>query len=230
MAQYRCARSSLVSTLAVLAFLPGNGISRLKQRGAQVGIALCERGYYLTHTANQTHGADEAAATLILEPLMQRGQIERRAHAGSTAMTEIVAPSVTRLVSGATDKHAREIRIAVVDPYPIFGIGVVQAIARSEGLLLVAEGATAGDAQRAVQEADPDILLIDISVAEDAIESLLRAAKSSANCELVVLTALDDVASVSKALATGVKGYILRASLDRSSLAPSRPFTLGCLS
>jgi two-component system, NarL family, nitrate/nitrite response regulator NarL len=76
--------------------------------------------------------------------------------------------------------------------------------------LLVAEGATAADAQRAVQEVAPDILLVDISIAEDGIESLLRVAESSTNCKLVVLTALDDVASVSKALATGVKGYILK--------------------
>ena len=102
---------------------------------------------------------------------MHRGQVEGRAHAVSTAMTEIVASSVTRLGSGATDKDPRQIRIAVVDPYPIFRIGVVQAIARSEGLLLVAEGATAADAQRAVQEVAPDILLVDISIAEDGIES-----------------------------------------------------------
>jgi two-component system nitrate/nitrite response regulator NarL len=100
----------------------------------------------------------------------------------------------------------------------------------SEGLLLVAEGATAADAQRAVQEVAPDIVLVDISIAEDGIESLLRVAKSSTNCKLVVLTALDDVASVSKALATGVKGYILKGISGSELLAPSRPFTLGCLS
>jgi two-component system, NarL family, nitrate/nitrite response regulator NarL len=142
---------------------------------------------------------------------MQRGQVESRGHEVSSPMTEIGAPSLTRLVSGGgAHTQAREIRIAVVDPYPIFRIGVVQAIARCEGFLLVAEGATAADALRAVQEARPDILLIDISSAEDGIESLLRVAKSSANCKLMVLTALDDVASVSKALATGVKGYILK--------------------
>ena len=141
---------------------------------------------------------------------MQRGQVEAGAGRLSTAMTDIVAPSVTMFGSRATDKDARQIRIAVIDPYPIFRIGVVQAIARSEGLLLVAEGATAADAQQAVQVAAPDILLIDITIAENGIESLLRAVRSSANCKLVVLTARDDVASVSKALATGVKGYILK--------------------
>lgn len=140
---------------------------------------------------------------------MQRGQVEAGAGALSTAVTGIGAPPVTMFGSRARDKDARQIRIAVIDPYPIFRIGVVQAIARSEGLLLVAEGATAADAQRAVEVAAADILLIDITIAEDGVESLLRAV-ISAHCKLVVLTALDDVASVSKALATGVKGYILK--------------------
>src|SRR5262245_46587900 len=135
---------------------------------------------------------------------MDRGQTEGQAHAQSTAS------SVGRLGSGATHGQPRQIRVAVVDPYPIFRIGVVQAISRCDGLLLVAEGATAADAQGAVKEAAPDILLIDISIAQGGIEALLRDTKSSTNCKLVELTAFDDVASLSKALATGVKGYILK--------------------
>ena len=103
-------------------------------RSVQVGIALCEHGYYLTHTANLTHDADEEGRLAQnLEPLMQRGQVESRGHEVSSPMTEIGAPSLTRLVSGAgAHTQAREIRIAVVDPYPIFRIGVVQVIARCE--------------------------------------------------------------------------------------------------
>ena len=101
--------------------------------------------------------------------------------------------------------HARE--SALSDPYPIFG-RVVQAIARSEALWLVA--ATAADAQRALREAAPDLLLIDISISECGVETVLGIAKNCASCQLVVLTALDDVVSVSRALATGAKGYILK--------------------
>ena len=39
---------------------------------------------------------------------------------------------------------------------------------------------------------------------------MLGIAKNCASCQLVVLTALDDVVSVSRALATGAKGYILK--------------------
>jgi len=105
---------------------------------------------------------------------------------------------------------ARPIRVAVVDPYPIFREAVVQTITRCPELLLVAQGATAADARAAVREAEPDILLIDISIPEGGIEAAIGIAKAGSSCKLVVLTALDDVMSVSKALAAGVKGYILK--------------------
>ena len=78
-------------------------------------------------------------------------------------------------------------RVAVVDPYPIFREAVVQTITRCEDLLLVAEGGTAAEARAAVREAEPDILLIDISIPEGGIElpselaKLNRAASSSAH-------------------------------------------------
>jgi hypothetical protein len=96
MAQCRCARPSLVSTLGCVgalarqwqlasetrAFVGGEVLieSVAVQRGCvgalarqwhfatetrsdQVGIALFEHGYYLTHTANLTHDADEEAGS-----------------------------------------------------------------------------------------------------------------------------------------------------------------------
>ena len=105
---------------------------------------------------------------------------------------------------------SKGIRVAVVDPYPIFREAVVQTITRSEDLLLVAAGSTLADARAAIREAEPHILLIDISLPEGSVEAALGIAKTAPSCKLVVLTALDDAISVSKALAAGVKGYILK--------------------
>src|SRR5262249_18434359 len=122
---------------------------------------------------------------------------------------EEVAPSPTAQEPAVAAPPAR-IRIAAIDPYPIFRTGVVQAFARCPELVLVAEGATIEDAHRAAREAAPDILLIDIGMSPGGIESILRIAKSGGGCKVVVLTALDDVMSVSRALAAGVNGYILK--------------------
>lgn len=101
---------------------------------------------------------------------------------------------------------SKPIRVAVVDPHPIFREAVVQTITRNDDLLLVAEGATAAEARAAVREAEPDVMLIDISIPEGGIEAAVGIARGGSNCKLVVLTALDDVMSVSKALSAGGKG------------------------
>jgi DNA-binding NarL/FixJ family response regulator len=101
------------------------------------------------------------------------------------------------------------IRIAVIDPYPLYRQGVVQTITRAAGLVLVREGDGAIDARRVLRDGGIDILIIDVAVLElpQEIEEL---ANSCVNCKLVVLTARDDVLTVSATLGAGVRGYILK--------------------
>jgi DNA-binding NarL/FixJ family response regulator len=101
------------------------------------------------------------------------------------------------------------IRIAVVDPYPLYRQGVVHTIARAADFVLVTEGEGAIDARRAVHDGGIDILMIDVAVL-DLPREIEELAKSCINCKLVVLTARDDVLTVTTTLGAGVRGYILK--------------------
>ena len=102
------------------------------------------------------------------------------------------------------------IRIAVIDPCAIFRLGIVQAFARSERFTLVGEGATLADAQRIARETQPEVLLLDLSGSSGGIDVIKKIGEKAAGTKIVFLTARDDVASVSQALAGGAKGYILK--------------------
>jgi two-component system, NarL family, nitrate/nitrite response regulator NarL len=102
-----------------------------------------------------------------------------------------------------------QIRIAVVDPYPLYRQGVVQTIARYPELLLAMEGDGISDARRAVREGGIDILMLDVAIL-DVPKALEQIAKDCITCKLVVLTARDDVLTVSTTLGAGVRGYILK--------------------
>src|SRR5262245_33367695 len=101
------------------------------------------------------------------------------------------------------------IRVAVVDPYPLYRQGVVQTLMRSVDFLLAMEGESAADARRAVLAGGIDILVLDIGIL-DLPKELEDLAKNSTHCKLVALTASDDVLTVSTTLGTGVRGYILK--------------------
>ena len=108
--------------------------------------------------------------------------------------------------------RVNKICVAVIDPYPLFRQGIVQTIVNSTQLELVAEGATLEDARRAAREHRPDVIVIDIGVPESGIEAAQDFIRSEPHCKLVVLTSLDDVSSVSKALAAGIQGYLLKGA------------------
>jgi two-component system, NarL family, nitrate/nitrite response regulator NarL len=101
------------------------------------------------------------------------------------------------------------IRIAVVDPYPLYRQGVLQTIARTADLVLVTEGDGLSDARRAVCQGGIDVLILDLAIL-DLPKDLAELAKSSAGCKLVALTARDDLLTVSTTLGVGVRGYILK--------------------
>jgi len=102
---------------------------------------------------------------------------------------------------------SKPIRIVVIDSHPIFRQGVIRTIARSDGLALVGEGTTAADARHLVDEKNPDILVLDVAIREGQ-EVAAEIVAQGIKC--VILTALDDVLSVSNALAAGASGYILK--------------------
>jgi two-component system nitrate/nitrite response regulator NarL len=102
---------------------------------------------------------------------------------------------------------SKPIRVVVIDSHPIFRQGVIRTIGRSDGMALVGEGTTAADAQRLAGEKQPDILILDIAI-RDGLDVVAEMAALGVKC--LVLTALDDVLSVSNALAAGANGYILK--------------------
>jgi two-component system, NarL family, nitrate/nitrite response regulator NarL len=102
---------------------------------------------------------------------------------------------------------SKPIRIVVIDSHPIFRQGVIRTIGRSDGMALVGEGTTAADAQRLAGEKQPDIVILDIAI-RDGLDVVGEMAAQGVKC--LVLTALDDVLSVSNALAAGANGYILK--------------------
>ena len=99
-----------------------------------------------------------------------------------------------------------KIRIGVVDVYPIFRDGVVQAIARAENLTVVAAGGTADEARRLAWRCD--VLLL-----EPAVPGSIDLAKEileNTNTKVVFLSARVDEEHAKDALHLGVHGYLIK--------------------
>jgi DNA-binding NarL/FixJ family response regulator len=104
---------------------------------------------------------------------------------------------------------AETLRVAIVDPYPIFRDGVVQALRKEKNIGVVAEGTTAQDAEKFAATKKIHVLLF-----EAAVPGSLRAAQAilSANpaIKVIFLASAEDDGHVVEALRAGVCGYIMK--------------------
>jgi two-component system, NarL family, nitrate/nitrite response regulator NarL len=103
-----------------------------------------------------------------------------------------------------------KIRVAVVDPDPLFRQGIVQTIAHSGRLVLVAEGASLEEAEAAAAVPAADVLIFDLSIPDGGFDGIKEVISRGLACKLVVMTSLAEVASVPRALAAGIQGYVLK--------------------
>lgn len=108
------------------------------------------------------------------------------------------------------------IRIAIVDDHPLFREGVTRSLSEIGGFEMVGEGATAQDAERIVAMAQPDILLLDISMPGGGLAAISNILADHPAQKIVMLTVSEANADVTRALNAGVRGYVLKGVGSRA--------------
>jgi two-component system response regulator NreC len=112
------------------------------------------------------------------------------------------------------------VRVVLADDHGVMRAGlrrIVEAMGRCE---IVGEAATVDDAVRYVGAHRPDVLILDLGLADGsslpAIPALLEASPTTA---IVVLTMEDDPAYARSALQAGAVGYVLKEGADTELVA-----------
>ncbi|MBL8382253.1 MAG: response regulator [Burkholderiales bacterium] len=112
------------------------------------------------------------------------------------------------------------IRLLVVDDHTLFRRGLIALLAGDERFAVVGEAGDAGEAQRAAQALQPDLILLDNHLpgvlGVDAIAGLREAAPAA---QVLMLTVSEDARDLAAALRAGARGYLLK-TVDSEALAP----------
>ena len=103
------------------------------------------------------------------------------------------------------------LRILVVDDHTLFRRGLTALLMRDPSLVVVADAADAGEAQRRAQALQPDLILLDNHLPGvlgiDALPALRQAAPQA---RILMLTVSEDAADLAAALRGGACGYLLK--------------------
>ncbi len=103
------------------------------------------------------------------------------------------------------------IRILVVDDHTLFRRGLTALLAQDNRLLVVAEAGDAGEALRAALKHLPDVILLDNHLpGVRGIDALPQIQAAAPRAKVVMLTVSEDADDLSRALALGAAGYLLK--------------------
>jgi two-component system nitrate/nitrite response regulator NarL len=103
------------------------------------------------------------------------------------------------------------VRIVLVDPQPIFRVGLEHVCQTDARLEVIGAYPTAGEGLQAIQSRRPDVALVEFDLPDQRGGALIRACHAaSPETRVLMLSSRRDGADVYEAIAAGASGYILK--------------------
>jgi len=103
------------------------------------------------------------------------------------------------------------IRVLLVDDHSVVRLGMMTLINDQPGMETVGEAGTAPEAVKAVEELNPDVVLMDIRLpGESGITATREITQKFPDTKVVMLTSYADDELIFRAVRAGAKGYVLK--------------------
>jgi DNA-binding NarL/FixJ family response regulator len=119
-------------------------------------------------------------------------------------------------------------RVLVVDDHPIVRQGLSQLINREPDLMVCGEAEDARRALEAIGPANPDILIVDVSLdGPDGIELLKTIRTQDSKLPVLMLSMHDESLYAERALRAGANGYIMKQEATERVLIAIRQILAG---
>lgn len=102
-------------------------------------------------------------------------------------------------------------RIFIVDDYPVFRQGYTEMISGASGMEVCGTAASFDEAQRAIPDVDPDLVLVDISLGNDSptgFALIERFSDTLEDVQWLVVSAHDESERVEHAFDVGAHGFL----------------------
>lgn len=104
-------------------------------------------------------------------------------------------------------------RVVVADDHPVFRDGLRGILASTPGLEVIAEAGTGEEAVELAASLQPDVIVMDLRMPGlNGIDATRRIVHHSPHVAVLVLTMLEDDASVFAAMRAGARGYLLKGA------------------
>ena len=108
-------------------------------------------------------------------------------------------------------------KILIVDDHPIFTMGMTELVNQEADFEVCGVAEDLAGARRALREQQPDLAIVDITLARDnGLDLVKEIAASERPIPVLVLSMHDEVVWAERALRAGAKGYIMKKEASES--------------
>lgn len=122
---------------------------------------------------------------------------------------------------------AERVSVVVVDDHPLFRAGVIQTRGLDETIEVVGEGGSEAEALDLATSHRPDIILLDISMSGNGVETARELAKLKNAPRVVMLTVSEKDDDIMRALDAGAIGYVLKGIGASDLIGAVKSFAAG---
>ncbi len=115
------------------------------------------------------------------------------------------------------------IRLLVADDHALFREGLAALLSATKDVELVGEAASGEEVLLKARELQPDVILMDINMpGVDGVQATRNILKTQPEIAVVMVTMLEDDASVFSAMRAGARGYVLKGAQHEELLETIR--------
>ncbi|HLK37396.1 MAG TPA: response regulator transcription factor [Polyangiaceae bacterium] len=114
------------------------------------------------------------------------------------------------------------IRVLVADDHGVLRSGLRALIGGQPDMDVVGEASNRLEAESAVAETTPDVVIMDLSMPGGGIEAIRSVSKRTPHTRVLVLSAHEEAGYVRAAVAAGATGYVVKTAVDLELLAAIR--------
>lgn len=120
------------------------------------------------------------------------------------------------------------IRVLVVDDHPVVRHGLLALLRYEPEFEIAGDAADGEEAVAAVLEYKPDVVLLDLRLPRlSGVDVMIQARAKGATSRFLVLTTYDSDDDISRALAAGAKGYLLKDATSHELMQAIREVMRG---